>query len=291
MKQNSCLLVNPKSNSGKTGSFIRMNEDLIRSYLKDPEFYYLNEDESLSDIAKHKSEEFRYIIACGGDGSVRNIASGLIHSDSVMGVLPLGSGNDFAKMLGLSKDIEENLKILNREKVISIDSVKVNSELFFNTLGIGFDGQTNYYASKMKYITGDLKYVIAGLKTLFKAKSFNVKLKNEKETLHFPSMMLIIANGKWEGGKYFVSPDSENNDGKLELISIKPISILNLATEFIRLSMGLTLREQLIEQHSLTECSIILDHNVYVHADGEILSQNDSFDICLIPGSLQVITA
>lgn len=284
-------MVNPKANSGKTGSFIKNNEDLITRYLGEVEFCYLSEDESLSEIASSKTQEFNCIVACGGDGTARNVASGLVHSQSVLGLLPLGSGNDFAKMFGLSSDLELNLKVLKAQKVIQIDAAKVNDEYFFNTLGLGFDGQTNYYASRFKNVKGNLKYVLAGLKTLIKAKSFRVTLKSEHFTRNFESMMLVFANGKWEGGKYFISPFSQNDDGKLELISIKPINIISLAYEFIRLSSGSTLRKQIIEQHYITDCEISIDERVHVHADGEILKQDTKFEIRIIPGSLQVITA
>lgn len=291
MKRNYCLLVNPKANSGKAGSFIKKNEHLISRYLQDVEFYYLKDEESLSELASSKSKDFQYIIACGGDGTARNVAAGLVHSESVLGLLPLGSGNDFAKMFCLTKNLESNLMVLKEKRIVKVDSGRVNDEYFFNTLGLGFDGQTNYYASHSRFVKGNLKYVLAGLKTLIKAKSFSVALNYGDHTRKFESMMLVFANGKWEGGKYFISPNSNNSDGKLELISIKPLNILSLAYEFIRLSTGLTLRKQVTELHTITDCEISLGENVYVHADGEVLNQDSHFSIHILPQSLQVITA
>lgn len=289
MKRDYCLLINPQSNSGKAGSFIKKNEQLIRSYFSDVEFCYLKAEESLEELSSIKAEDFRYIIACGGDGTARNVASGLVYSEAIFGILPLGSGNDFAKMFGLKKDLEFNLRVLKERKTMRSDSVRVNKEYFFNTLGLGFDGQTNYYASRSKFVKGNLKYVLAGLKTLFRVKSFRVQLKYEGSTHNFESMMLVFANGKWEGGKYLVSPNSLNDDGLVELINIRKINILSLAFEFIRLSLGLTLRKQIIEQHVITECEIKLNKKVFVHSDGESLEKNDRFDIEVLPASLQVI--
>ncbi|GAB5408861.1 MAG: diacylglycerol kinase family lipid kinase [Balneolaceae bacterium] len=283
-----CLIVNKFSNSGKSIDVITKHINEIDKILKNVEIYELGENESISEITSQKAILFDVIVACGGDGTARKVAIGLKNQNTVFGVLPLGSGNDFAKMLNLSTSFEENLAILKSAKTCSLDLGIVNKIFFINTLGIGFDGFTNYLASKSK-ISGSFKYVFAGFQALVKAKPFNATITTDKKVEFFRTLMIIVANGKWEGGNYFVSPSSVNNDGLLELIVLKDINRLRLAIEFIKLSFGYQLSSKLVTSLNTKEAKISTSSSVFVHADGEVEKCETSFSVGISPQSLNVI--
>lgn len=276
MKRKYCLLVNELSNSGKARSVIEQYKHEIESILEDVEINFIKKGVSLSEITQSKSENFQSIIACGGDGTARSVAIALKGSDTKFGLLPLGSGNDFAKALGLSKSFIQNLETIKRQKITQVDVIRFNEQYFINTLGIGFDGLTNYLASKSS-IQSDLKYVVAGFKALTLAKPFSVQITSGERTMNLEVMMVIVANGSWEGGKYFISPESKNNDGISELILVKKISKLRLLIEFIRLSLGSTFSPDIILKQSFIKCTIKASSDQYIHADGELIDNNSSF--------------
>ena len=283
-----CLIVNKASNSGRSIDIINKHLKLINKTLKWVEIFEVDIHESISEIAKLKAKDFDVIVACGGDGTARNVAIGLRKSKKIFGILPLGSGNDFAKMLNLSQSFEENLNILKKAKTRSLDMGVVNDTFFINTLGIGFDGHTNYLASKSK-VRGPLKYVLSGIRALISAKSFLTTIELGQNKKSFKTLMIIIANGKWEGGKYFVSPNSINNDGKLELIIFHSINRIKLMIEFIRLTFGKSLSSKLSEIISIEKAVIHTSIPVFVHADGEIELAQELFLIDIIPNHLNVI--
>lgn len=283
-----CLIVNRASNSGKCLHTITKHLSLIKNTLKNVEVYELGENESIVDIASLKAETFNVIVACGGDGTARKVAIGIKDHDVLFGVLPLGSGNDFAKMLNLSSSLEVNLKVLEKAETSTLDLGILNDTFFINTLGLGFDGYTNYLASKSK-IKGSLKYVLSGIKALITAKAFDATINCKGRTESFHTLMILIANGKWEGGKYFVSPNSLNNDGYLELIILKSISKIRLAIEFIKLSLGSSLSSDLIKLTSIQKTKITTSIPVYTHADGEIEKSEQHFSIDISPKKLNVI--
>lgn len=282
------MIVNKASNSGRSLDIIHAHLPLIKEILEKVEIYPVEKHESISDVVRSKAQHFDVIVACGGDGTIRKAAIGIRDQDALLGLLPLGSGNDFAKMLGLKKSFERNLTILKQAQVITCDIVQVNNTQFINTLGIGFDGYTNYLSSKSA-IKGSFKYVIAGLRALLTANLFNATITINNVSEKFESMMLIVANGKWEGGKYLVSPESLINDGELELIILNKISKAALAYEFIRLSIGRPLSTDLITLKRCSKAEIHLSKRVYVHADGEVEPRESTFQLSIIPNSFNVI--
>ncbi len=283
-----CLIINKASNSGRSIGIINKNLELINKILKKVEILEVDINESISQIATSKAEYFDVIVACGGDGTARNVAIGLRNTNKLFGVLPLGSGNDFAKMLNLSSSFEENLHILKVANTRSLDLGIVNVTFFINTLGIGFDGHTNYLASKTN-IRGPLKYVFSGIRALFSAQSFSTTIEIDQKKKIFKTHMVIIANGKWEGGKYYISPYSINNDGKLELIIFQSINKIQLMIEFIKLTFGKSLSTKLTKIIPINQAIIQTSIPVYVHADGEIELPQDSFIINIKPKHLNVI--
>lgn len=283
-----CLIVNKASNSGRSIGIINKHLELINKTLLRVEIFEVDVNESISQIAKSKATDFDVIVACGGDGTARNVAIGLRKSDKIFGVLPLGSGNDFAKMLNLSQSFEENLHILKEANTRSLDLGIVNDTFFINTLGIGFDGHTNYLASKSK-IRGALKYVFSGIRALISVKSFYCTIELDQKKKSYETLMIIIANGKWEGGKYFISPNSINNDGILELIIFQSINRIKLMIEFIKLTFGKSMSSNSSKIIPIKKATIHTSIPVFVHADGEIKTAQDSFLIDIKPNILNVI--
>ncbi len=284
-----CLIVNKSSNSGRAIHVINKHLLQIQSYLKNFEIYEVGEAESISEIASLKAQKFDVVVACGGDGTARSVATGIKDHEALLGILPLGSGNDFAKMLGLTNSFLDNLNVLKNGVTQDLDIGVVNNNTYFiNTFGLGFDGYTNYLASKTK-IKGSLKYIVSGLRALFISKSFNATIKTEDGSETFNTLMIIVANGKWEGGKYFVSPKSLNNDGVMELIILKKISRINLAFEFIKLSLGKPLPNDLIVHKHVNKVTINTSLPIFNHADGEIEKNDNSFSIDLISGKIKVL--
>lgn len=284
-----CLIVNRKSNSGRALRKIEKSRNEILKKLVDVEIYILKKNESISEVTKEKAMHFDVIVACGGDGTARNVAIGLKDTGKVFGLLPLGTGNDFAKMLNLDTDICKNLDVLKKGAHTTFDLISYNQHFFINTLGIGFDGLTNHIASKIKLLKGSSKYMLAGLKALLKFKPFNAQIVCNKTKKDFLTPMIIVANGKWEGGKYLVSRKSINNDGVIELIILKNIAKIRLLIEFIRLSFGKPLSKDLADILTSTSFLINTSEPVLFHVDGEVENPNQNFHIEVIPEQINAI--
>lgn len=266
---------------------------LLNKAFPDSTCVYVGKNDSIEDIAREKSHSFSHIIACGGDGTVNKTVHGLIETDCILGVLPLGSGNDFAQSTGIPLNFDQAFNVLLSGRTKSIDVITCSNELFLNTCGIGLDGLTNFYASRNMYRSGFMRYFSSGLKALIAAQPFttSIVITASNQRIDQKVWMITIANGATEGGRYRISPTSENSDGRAELILVKNISRLRLFIEFMKLSLGLPFSESVADTFTFfNSVKIQTEKNQKVHMDGEnvVLRENPSI-FELHKGSIKVI--
>lgn len=276
-----CFIINCASNSKKAESFFRSKEALLRKAFPDSAYIYVGKHDSIRDIVKEKSQAYSHIIACGGDGTVNQTAQGLYGTNCTFGVLPLGSGNDFAQSAGIPLKFDKAFSVLVSGKSKPIDVITYSNGLFLNTCGIGLDGLTNFYASRSTFKTGFMRYFSSGLKALIAAKPFitSIVISVSNQQIERKVWMMTIANGPTEGGRYRISPSSENSDGRAELVVVKDISRFRLFVEFMKLSLGLPFSESVADTFTFTNTIQIRTENPQkVHMDGEniVLVENPS---------------
>ncbi|XWN36692.1 MAG: diacylglycerol kinase family protein [Balneola sp.] len=288
---NYTLLVNCKSNSSRAENFIRLSEDIIHKKLPDCEIKYISLPEQLLKEASRSAQSSSVVIACGGDGTAQSVARGLFGLDALMGLIPIGSGNDFAKSIGLKtkQSIEYYLDIIIKQQVIPVDLPVINDHIFINTAGIGFDGLTNYYASKFSFLRGMMKYTLAGLKAFLTAKPITITGIINDSVMKKQVWMAAVANGAVEGGKYLISPASVNSDGILELIIVPAYSRLKLALAFILLSIGKSLSSNYSRVIPLKTATLKISDLHHIHLDGENAAASSEYKISISSTKLKVI--
>lgn len=266
------LIVNSRSNSSRSEQLIRSQETLIHTTLRECEIIYVDDPSELISVSSKAAKRSEIIIACGGDGTAQSVARGVYDSDTLMGVIPFGSGNDFAKSIGLKtkQPLEYYLNIILQKSILQVDIPSINNKIFLNTIGVGFDGLTNFYASQMRTLKGSIKYTAAGLKAFLTAKPFEVTINLDGEELVQQIWLFAIANGAIEGGKYKISPNSLNTDGKLELVIVPAYNRIKLAIAFILLSLGKSLPDGYSKVISFKSASFKTEEEQFIHLDGEV---------------------
>jgi diacylglycerol kinase (ATP) len=264
---------------------------MINEVLPGARILYVNEPAKLIQESAASAKSSDVVIACGGDGTAQSVARGVFGTSATMGLIPIGSGNDFAKSIGLktNQDILYYLKIIVKGFVRNIDVPTINEEIFINTAGIGFDGLTNYYAAQSRFLKGSLKYTYAGLKSFFSAKKFTLSGNLNRQDISKKVWMAAVANGSTEGGKYLISPKSDNADGTLELIIVPGYSRLKLLYAFIWMSFGNALGGSFSEIITFKSGSLKLTEVQKIHLDGENGGEASEFLIYLQKQRLPVI--
>ncbi len=167
--------------------------------------------------------------ACGGDGTINEIVSGMIgHDNAVLACYPCGSGNDFVKVYGGKEKFLKLDNLLNGKET-KIDVMKVNDMYAVNVTNFGFDATVCDVANKVrrkKIIGGKRSYTTGIIVAILKARRNKCKVVADDVVLSENKILLsTVANGKYVGGAYYCAPKSINDDGLLEVCVVKPISL------------------------------------------------------------------
>jgi diacylglycerol kinase (ATP) len=257
------------------------------------------------ELARQAAEEgCDMVIALGGDGTVHEVMNGLMqvpeNKRPVMGVVPIGSGNDFAYSIGLTQKSAHALAhALTGENIQTVDIGLMTDEhgrkeYFDNTLGIGFDAVVTIRSHKLPIVKGFLMYLTAVIQTIIlNHNPARMQIETEAEKWEQNVIMLTLCNGPREGGGFMLSPDSKNNDGKMEFLTVNKVSrgmMFRLVPEFMK---GTHMRFKQIRMGEFKTFSITSDLPLYIHADGEIFTSFGSnlrkvgFEI--LPQALKVV--
>jgi YegS/Rv2252/BmrU family lipid kinase len=224
MKRSSCVsktlfILNPYAGVPPV-KFI-VTKELIRRRHELSYYRSLSIDES-GTLIKKNFDKYDVFIAAGGDGTVHTVASELIGSQKKLGVLPIGSGNGFARELGFRPNIRSLLNDIERSESLDIDVLEVNDHLCLNVAGIGLDSFVAHSFDRLK-TRGFWSYVGVTLVNFLKLKPFNVTVSIPgEEPISEELFVLTVANNRQFGNNAFIAPEAIPNDGKMDIVMIRP---------------------------------------------------------------------
>jgi len=237
----------------------------------DYELHYTNEPEEATDVARMGIESgFTHIVAVGGDGTVNEIANGIVGSDAILAVIPAGTGNDFIRMTNIPQDYRQATHLLTngQEKMIDVGQI-VDSRYFVNGLGIGIDAQVAQDVLKMEKLRGALAYLYAAVREVFKFEAFPIKLSGQGWTEEKSCISLGFANGKYCGGGFKLAPMAEVDDGKIDVAAIGDFPKLERLVRLPQARKGEHLSLAGVSYHQDVEVFVSSETKLIAHIDGE----------------------
>jgi diacylglycerol kinase (ATP) len=242
-----------------------------------------------TQLAKEGIEKgFTIIVAVGGDGTVNEVAQGLIHSSTAMAILPKGSGNGLARHLGISMNLPQALNDLLKGTSVAMDTFMVNNRLSINVSGIGFDGHiANLFSSGVR--RGLLGYVKLIIQEYFTFNEFEIELTLDNTVTHQKNFILAIANSSQYGNNARVAPQASVADQKLVLVSLKKIQLYRGLSFGYKMFTGSLKESKRYSTQSITNATIKTKKPVAFHVDGEPCGHNHEFVIQLQPQSLNIM--
>ncbi len=221
-----------------------------------------------TELAGAAINNYQTIIAVGGDGTINEVASGILGSDAVLGIIPLGSGNGLTHHLGIPQDCIKALELIETAQPKPIDVIQVNNRIVINVGGIGFDG----HVAKMFNNSEDrglLAYMSLIIRELIKFKEFDYSLDAGVHSQTGKAFIIAIANGSEFGNRFKVAPQANHNDGKLTLVIIRKPPLLKLIRLFNMGYKGKLKPSKYYQSHLLEGASLTFSNTV-AHVDGEI---------------------
>lgn len=243
------------------------------------QFTLIDEKSYAKTIEKLKAylstNSYSTVIAVGGDGLVNLCLQYLAQSGVTLGVIPAGTGNDFARAVGVNKmSITEIFNLYTKTAAVEIDlgHVKSNSSerWFVQVLSTGFDAEVNSRANKIKWPRGKSKYTIATVKTLARFKPIDYKIDIDATKFDQSAMLLTIANGETYGGGMRICPGASNSDGIFEVLLVRPVSRFVLLTIFPKVFKGNHIPHRKIDTYRARVVTISAPTSSY--ADGEYVA-------------------
>lgn len=304
------LILNPASDKWHTKDRLKtlqkLAEELARGGSHELVWATTDRPRHAIDLARDaESEGFDVVVAVGGDGTVHEVVNGLMQSPydtrPKLGIIPVGSGNDFAANIGLPKKSEEALQRLFSGKLRTIDIGTITdqtgrTEYWDNTVGIGFSGAVNIASRKLTNLRGFASYLVAVLQTIFfKPQELNAKLAIEGRPDHEQGISMIsVCNGPREGGGFPVAPDAIMDDGRITYTVMRQV---NRAQMLFFLPVVLTAQhlrfKKFFTPGTTLHFSIHTDKTMAIHTDGEVFGPWEAdirqVSMSLIPAALDVL--
>lgn len=271
------VVANPVSGRGKGAKLIPKVDALLSSLGVDHTMLLSRDGTDPERLAARAAEEGAGIVAAlGGDGHVGNVANGLVGTRTALAVIPAGTGNDFARHLGIDrKDPLGAARLLASPRTRRIDVVRVRTSAgdryFVNVAGTGFDSQVNEHANQVKILKGTLKYVYSTFVTLarFEPGRFRIVIDGQERTMG--GMLVAVGNAISYGGGMKVTPDARSDDGLLDLCVLGALPKFEFIKTFPKVFSGKHVSHPSVEMLRGKEIEISADRPFEVYGDGERL--------------------
>ena len=283
------LIINPTAGKSKSLRALRKTEKYLRKKNFDYQVHFTKEIGHASALAKNLQEKGENnIIILGGDGTVFEVLNGLETLENVhIGIIPCGTGNDFAKTLGLPKNPAKAMDIILQQNTRRFDLLKVNDCYSLNVAGTGLDVDVLQTAAKNKIFKGKIKYVLALIKVLFKFDFYPLTVTAEGQTFSDSFMLVSACNGQYFGGGIKVSPESSPEDGWIDLIMVSKIRKIKIPFLFLKFLKGKPIHDPAYRSLRCKSVSITSDKPMIVNTDGE-LHPDQPFQCSILEKAVQI---
>jgi len=256
------------------------------------------------ELARQAAEDgYEMIISVGGDGTVHEVVNGLMQVPAAnrprLGIVPMGSGNDFAYAIGMDTRPAYALRQIFTGKPRRIDVGRLEDgsgriEYWNNALGVGFDATVTIHSRRFTYLRGFMVYLLAVLQTIaLNHDSPRMHITTDRESWSDELLMLVVTNGSREGGGFKVVPQAKPDDGLLDYACITHVSrpmMLRLIPEVMNGTHG---RFPQVRMGNLCHMELRAESPLNVHVDGEIFAgfgmDVRQLSVEILPGALEIL--
>lgn len=273
------FIVNPISGKGKTLKAVDRIKKVCEEENLDYEIYFTEYPKDATKIARKYRFTKNIIYSVGGDGTLNEVLNGIVGTKNLLGVIPVGSGNDFYKTLS---KIDEEYPV--------IDIGKVNDRYFINIISIGIDAEVanNVSLMKKRKVPTNQIYNASLIYTFFKYKYKDIELSiDEKEQKKGKCTILTICNGQVYGGGYKIAPSAKLTDGYFDVYYVEKVNKPQLPSLINMLKQGIHEKHNKVHKSQATKIKFKCDKELVCNIDGEIMTAK-KFNVKIIPNAITI---
>jgi diacylglycerol kinase (ATP) len=286
-----CIIINP--NAGSVGELEELEADLGR--LPDTTLCLT---EAAGDAERLARQAVRNgasrVIAAGGDGTVNEVLNGLAEDfgRTELGLIPLGTGNDFARSIGVAHDLEDALRILREGHTRWIDVVRArlrtSSRWFLNMSAGGFSGEVSEKASEAKGTWGPLAYLRGAVEALPELHGYHTVIRLPDERLELEVYNVVVCNGRYVASGIPVAPEARLDDGLLDVLIVPATTMPRIAALVPQVLLGLHMGSDLLLFRRTPWVEIESTPGMWFNLDGE-LQGDEPIRFEVLPRALKVV--
>lgn len=227
-------------------------------------------------------------VVLSGDGLVGAIGGALAGSDTPLGILPGGRGNDLARVLGIPTEPEQAVAVLAAGETRRIDVGEVNGKRFLGIASVGLDSEANRIANEARLLRGTLVYAYAGIRSLLRWKTARFTIQVGEERIRVSGYSVAAANNRAYGGGMMLAPEAELDDGEFDVVTIGEIGKLRYLVNLPKVFSGKHVEDERVGVFRAPRLELSASRPFAVYADGEHLTDLPA-TLRVLPRALSVI--
>jgi len=282
------LLVNPASAHGRTLKLLPQIEQELDARRISFRVEHTRGLEDGAERALRAAESGETPVVISGDGLIGAVGGALAGSETPLGIVPGGRGNDLARVLGIPAEPEAAVAMLAAGRTRRIDVGEVNGRRFLGIVSVGFDSEANRLANETRWLRGNLVYAYAGVRTLLGWKPARFTIRVGEERTRFTGYSVSVANSKAFGGGMFIAPDADLADGEFDIVTVGEVGKLRFLSNLPKVFKGTHVEEDEVRVFRASRLELSASQPFPVYADGEHLTDLPA-TLRILPEALSVI--
>jgi diacylglycerol kinase (ATP) len=302
-----CVILNPMAGRGAAGQRRDELEGALRGAGLEYTLLTTHARGGATELAFQAVERgFEAVVAVGGDGTINEVVNGVVGSaqagggDAALGVVPLGTGSDFARMIdGLgSQDLGAVARRLasGATRPVDIGQIVVETggrelrRFFINGLGAGIDAQVAVEVGKVTWTTGMAAYIIASLRALATYKTSQMTVRYDGKEFRRKLYFATVANGRWQGGGFLLTPSAQIDDGALDLCAVQSLRFDQVIRYYPKLLDGTHVELREVTTAQARQLEISSPTPFPVATDGEVVATDATrVTVETLPGAVRLL--
>jgi YegS/Rv2252/BmrU family lipid kinase len=278
------VILNPNSGGGAGR---RMRPEIERELARRDIAFTIEETRGpghATELARAAAEQgIGTVVAAGGDGTIHEVVNGLLAVDrnltagsTALGVVPIGTGNDFVKVVAGGTDRQKAYDVLAKGRVRRFDVGRVvwegGAEYFINGVGTGIDVEVVRQITRLPRLPGVVSYLVALMRVLARFDPIPLRIHLDDEVVERKVMIIAVGNGRCLGGGFYVCPDAAPDDGRLDVCVVKDLSMLQIARVVPRILRGTHGRHPAVHMATASSIEVVAlgDAPICFQIDGEL---------------------
>ncbi len=285
------FIVNPVAGGGQAGKVWKEKGNEIIASFPESKAIFTEKPGDAKEISREAVKEgYEAVVSCGGDGTLNEVVNGIIGSGLSLGLLPLGTGSDFGKTVGI-RDLGSAIKTIKDNRTMRIDAGMVEfanggKRYFINSVEAGFGADVMNYVDSHRRL-GSSSFIIGVLASIVRLRRFDAEISVDYRPEKKRTIEIIVANGRYFGGGMLASPESRPDDNILDIHILKPIGRLQTIFQLRELINGTYIEKGHSYEFKGKNIEINAE-NILIEMDGEVVGKTP-VKISVIPGAINLI--